>query len=291
MEFLKQRWYWIAGALIALWIFVKIVGKSASGGANVTGPSGTQVVYGGTNANDAAVQVAQLQNQSALAAANIAASQAVQIATLSEHATESTNAANIDIAHTNATANVSIANIQASNALAITNSNNTAGVLISNNNTALGMVQSNNQAQVAIDAAAKNLEAIKNTNDAKLAAYGIQAAVVNNTTNAYRDIALGEQGVQTAAVKAASQSDAQRLSLQQQIAQMTYQLEASGQLNKGGEGGVNQVAVWNALLNPASAGTGVAAAAATAAASANQISSIIKSIGDAAKGTLTAVFA
>jgi len=291
MEFLKQRWYWIAGALIALYIFFRIVGKSASGGANVTGPSGTQVVYGGTNANDAAVQVAQLQSQTALAAANIAAGQAIQIANLQEHATENTNAANIDIAHTNATANVSIANIQAANALAITNSNNTAGVLISNNNTALGMVQSNNQAQVAMDQAAKNLEAIKNTNDAKLAAYGIQAAVVNNTTNAYRDIALGEQGVQTAAVKAVSQSDAQRLSLQQQIAQMTYQLEASGQLNKGGEGGVNQVAVWNALLNPGSAGTGDAAAAATAAASANQISSIIKSIGDAAKGTLTAVFA
>src|SRR3569833_684542 len=98
MEFLKQRWYWIAGALIALYIFFRIVGKSASGGANVTGPSGTQVVYGGTNANDAAVQVAQLQNQSVLAAANLAASQAVQIATLSEHATENTNAANIDIA-------------------------------------------------------------------------------------------------------------------------------------------------------------------------------------------------
>lgn len=356
-EWIRERWYIVLGILIGLWLLLKLVGNKtpASSSAATASPSGTSVVYSGTNANDAAVQVAQLQAQSTLAGQQISGALAVQQAQIAEDAAANANATNIQLEQ-----------IKGANALNITNANNAVSLAVSNNQTQVGLAaaqygyltstaqysayrdvgvanaqagaqvgiaqaaataqvgvaqansateiaqstnyynyntavvndqtqqaiaitQSNNQLAATKDTNASQLSAIKDQNATQLAAYGIQAGVVNNQTAALRDIAVTTSNnstlVQTTALNDATSVQAAQLANQSQIIHDTYSLESSGQLNKGGEGGVNQVSVWNSLLSPTSASAGDIASAQVGVAQANTgIAGIISSIG-AAVGT------
>jgi hypothetical protein len=293
---LKEKWYWILGGLAGIWLLFKLLGSSASSaGSSATVPAGVAVQYTGTTANDAAIQVAQLQNQSALAAQQIAMSQAVEQAQIALSATKDTNATNLGLAET-----------QGRYALAITNNNNEAAKHASDNATGLGIVQSNNSATVAItqannayalgvDTNAANLKALENSNATQLAAYSIQGQVAQKQIEALSTVAQTVSNnsalVQTTAIQSAAELQAQRIAEQKQIVADTYNLERSGQLNKGGSGGQNQVSVWNAVLNPASAATGDLSAAQVAQVQATQLASVLNAIGGAVKNGLSTVFA
>lgn len=351
VEWGKKHWYIVAGALVGLWLLLKVVGKDTATSATQTGPMGTSITYGGTNASDAAVQVAQLQANSNVAAQSVAGALAVQQSQIALEATKDTNATNI-----------TLAGIQGANALAITNSNNAVAMRVSDNTTAaavskaqfdyltagvqysayrdvgvatagatrdVGIAQANASRDVGVaqagasrdvgiasanasrDAAISKalydyygllstnqtyrdvttiqsnntLAAVKDTNATQLAAYGIQAGVVNNQTAALRDIAItasnNDRMVQTSYIDTQGRIQAGQIANQSQLIDLTYQLERSGQFNKGGEGGVNQVAVWNALINPSSAASGNVAAAEAARVSSSQLANIIASIGNA----------
>jgi hypothetical protein len=291
MEWLKAHWTWVAGIVGGLWLLSKLLGssKNVSAGANVSTPAGVAVTYGGTNANDAAVQVAQINAQSGAAQAQVAGNIAVQQAQLAQLANQDTQ-----------TANMHIADVQSAAALAITNSNNAVSLRVTDNQTTLGLAQVAGARDVGLAqiAGARDVAITQsnnalvlgvNTNATNLAGYGIQAQVVNNQTAALTQIALAQTSAAQAVQSQYLSNQAQALANQSQLMGETYSLEASGQFNKGGEGGVNQVAAWGALTNPGSAAAGDAAAAATAAASANQVSNIISSIGRAVTSTLGGV--
>lgn len=266
MEYLKEHWYWLVGLVLGLWVFMKLVGNKASAGASVSTPTGSQIIYGGTNANDAAVQAAQINAQTQVAGAQIAAGQAVQMAQFAVQQNQDTQ-----------TANVAIANVQGQYGLAVTNSNNNAAMHVSDNATLLG-----------INANDTNLAAVQDSNATKLAAYGIQAQVVNTQTNAYRDIAQTQSNnnasVSLSAINAAHDIEREQVANQERLQQQTFDLERYGIFNKGGAGGAEQLAAWNALVNPASAGTGDMAVAQVATAQANSTTGIINAIGGAVSG-------
>src|SRR4051812_42481417 len=102
IDYLKHHWYWVVGIAVGLWILMKMIGSQASAGASVSTPSGSQIIYGGTNANDAALQVAQINAQTSTAGAQIAAGQAVQLAQYAVQANQDTQSANVAV--TNITA-------------------------------------------------------------------------------------------------------------------------------------------------------------------------------------------
>lgn len=299
LEFLKHRWYLVVGALVGVWIVIKLMGSGSSGSttSSATIPAGVGITYTGTNANDAAVQVAQLQNQSSLAGMQIAAAQAGQLATLAEHATESTNAANVSIAGITTSGKVSIAGIDAGAAMRASDNATALGIVQSNNGKAVSIKQANDAYLLGLDTNATNLKALVNSNATQLAGYGLQSQVANNQIAALENIAIATSGdaakVQTSAITAQQQLLAQQLSNQATVAADTYRLVSSGQLNKGGSGGTNQVAAWNAAVNPSSAASGNAASATVAygQATSSQIAGIITAIGGAVKNGLSAVIA
>lgn len=297
MEYLKAHWYWVLGAVIGLWIALKLFKSagSSSVGANVSTPTGTNVIYGGTNANDAAVQAASIQAQTELAGQQIAAVQAVNLATIAYKANADSEASDLQKTQ-----------VLAANALAITNSNNQTAVIQSNNQTSvqlttaqlgyqLGTTTAQLGYQLGLDTNAANLAALKDTNSTKLAAYGIQANVVNNQVNAARDVSVAQINANesTYAILTAAQIQEQQMaenSRQQQVNTVAG-LIASGALNKGGEGGVNQVAALTTVLNPASAGSADAAAAGAAASAAASSAAMWNSISGMVNGGMKALFA
>lgn len=312
MSFIKAHWTWAVGIVAGLWLLSRMLGsKTTAVGANVTTPTGTSVVYGGTNANDAAVQVAQLSAQTQLAQAQVSGNLAVQQAQIAQLANQDTQAANMHIA-----------DVQSAAALQITNSNNAVSLRVTDNQTQLGLAQVNAAAAIAavqaqygsqtaiaqaqyssaaqiaaaqygaeasIAQTSADLQLGLNYNATQLAAYGIQANVVNNQNAALTQIAQAQINSNTQIQSQYLNNQAQALSNQSQLMNETYSLEASGVFNKGGEGGVNQVAAWGALTNPGSAAAGDAAAAATAAASSSQISGIITSLGGAVSSTIGSI--
>lgn len=291
MDFLKKHWTWAVGIVAGLWLLSKLVGssKTTAVGANVTTPSGVAVSYGGTNANDAAVQVAQLQAQNTLAQTQISGNLAVEQAKIAAQANLDTQNANVDVA-----------GIQAANALAISNGNNAVAMRVSDNGLTLGLAQAQYSSATAIAQAGYGAAASiaqtnadvtlgLNYNATQLAAYGIQSQVANHQTDALTQIAVAQSSANRDVQLAYLGDQAQVINNQSQLIADTYALERSGQLNKGGEGGVNQVAVWNSLTNPGSAAAGDAAAASTAVASASQISGIISSLGGAVGTTLSGI--
>lgn len=316
-DWAKEHWYWVAGVAIGLWVLLKLVGSKASAGANVSTPGGTQMILGGANANDAAVQVAQIQAQSGLAASQIASNQAQQIAAYSVQANADTTAGNVamnrdamsaqmaiaitngsrDVAVAQAgdTAAVQVAGINASRDVAISGSQIQQAqyaLAISNSNNAAAMHVSDNATMLGINSNQTSLAAVQDKNATELAAYGIQAQVVNAQTNAYRDIATNAQNnnasIQMNAINTSGAIAQQQLDNQSQLQNMTYSLEASGVFNKGGAGGASQVSAWNALINPQSAGAGDAAVAQVATAQANSTAGIISAIGNAVTNYLGA---
>lgn len=291
MEFLKAHWYWVVGAVIGLWLALKLfkaAGSSTSAGANVSTPTGTQIVYGGTNANDAAVQVAQMQAQSQLAAQQIAAGQSVDVAKIALAATQ-----------VNDSTDLQKTQVLAANALAITNSNNNTAVIQSNNQTEVQLRTADFGYQLGVNTNATNLAALENTNAAKLASYGIQAQVVNNQIDAARDVSIAQIGAEASVANTltAAQLQAQQMqaTTQQKQLDTVAGLIYSGKLNKGGAGGQNQIAVLNSVINPATAGSNTAAVASSqasqAASSAAATAAMWNGIATAVKGGLTAVFA
>lgn len=296
MDYLRAHWYWVVGLVVGLWVLMKMVGSKTSAGANLSTPAGTSITYGGTNANDAAIQAAQINGQTQLAGAQIAANQAATLAQYSVQANQDTQVANVQISGITAgrdvqiaqyttsaavamnaatqAANMDIAHTQGQFALDTTNSNNAAFMHVSDNATLLGV--NTNQT---------NLAAVQDSNAAKLAAYTIQGQVVNNQTNAFRDIALTTSNnatqVQLDGIDKAAGIAQGQLNNQADLQRMTFDLERYGVLNKGGEGGVNQLAAWNALINPASAASGDMAAANTSIQYSGQITGIIGALGTA----------
>lgn len=308
-ELIKSRWYWFVGGLIGLWLVSKFIhsSSSASGTSDASTPAGVAVSYAGTNANDAAIQVAQTQAQSTLAAQQIAGNIAVQQAQIAQQAQAESDASNIQLAGVQGQYGLAIANSNNAAAVAQANDAMQLGIVQSNNSTTLGVAQSGDAAQVAMtqandafqlgeNANAAQLAAVQNTNATQLAAYGIQAQVANNQTAALESIATTVSNnaaqVQTTALNDATAIQTKQLTNQATVINDTYALTSSGAFNKGGEGGTNQVAAWNALINPASASSGDTASAAvgTAQATSTQIAGIIAALGGAAKNGLSQVF-
>lgn len=306
----KEHWYFVVGGVIALWVLMKLMASKASVGANVSTPGGTSMILGGTNANDAAVQVAQIQAQSGLAASQIASNQAQQVAAYSVQANSDTVLGNVAMNRDAMTAQMAIAVTNGSRDVAIAQAGDTAAVQvaginagrdvaiagsqvqqaqyaldISNSNNAASMHISDNATLLGVNTNQTNLAAVQDHNATQLAAYGIQAQVVNNQTAAYRDVAVNAQNnnaqIQMNAINTAGAIEQQQLNNQSQLQNMTYSLEASGVFNKGGAGGTSQVAAWNALINPASASAGDSAVAQVATAQANSTANIINAIGSA----------
>lgn len=288
MDFLKRHWTWAVGIVAGLWVLSKLLGKSTTAvGANLSMPTGTSVVYGGTNANDAAIQVAQLTAQTQLAQAQVAGNLSVQQAQLAAQANQDTQ-----------TANVEIADIQAAHALAISNNQTTLGlaqvkygsettIAQARYGSEAAIAQAQYGAAVSIAQTQADVALGMNYNATQLAAFGIQAGVVQNQTDALRQIALAQSQSNTEVQMAYLSNQAQVINNQAQLIEDTYALERAGVFNRGGEGGVNQVAAWGAIINPGSAAAGDIAAAQTAVGSSTQIGDIISSIGDAAGTTLS----
>lgn len=287
IQWLKEHWILAAGAVIGFFVLIKLLGRNSTAGGNATGPGGTQVVYGGTNANDAAVQVAQLNSQSQLAAQQIAGSIAVQQGTLALAAQKDTNATDL-----------SIEQVKAANALAITNSNNQLGLAQAQigGNVALAqtaaardvaLTQANNALTLGLDTNETNLAALRDTNATKLRAYSIQGQVVNNQTNALRDIAvtqtMADASTQQKYIDARTQLQSEYMSTQQ--SELNSLLGSSSFDLKSQHGGANSEAALAAILNPAAAGVasvGASAADTTIDAPQNN-AAIIGAIGGAVK--------
>ncbi|HEY1212708.1 MAG TPA: hypothetical protein VGE93_03655, partial [Bryobacteraceae bacterium] len=246
MNFLKTHLVWVIGIVAGLWLLTRLIGSKASAGANVSMPSGTSITYGGTNANDAAVQVAQLTQQSQMAAAQLAGNVAIQQTTIAAAAAADTNKTNLQLAQT-----------QAANALAITNSNNAVAMQVTNNQTAVQMLQSYNQKDVAtlqsnnallalFNTNATSLAGLRDTNASKLAAYGIQAQVANNQTAALAQIAMAQIGADAGAQQTYLQQQAalrsQYMNLQySELQSVLLEVSKSGNFNSE-HGGANSVA-------------------------------------------------
>ena len=235
---LKSHWYYVLGAVIGIWLVLKLIRGSSSASSSNSGSSvaGSSITYPSTNANDAAIQVAQIQAQSNAASDQIALSQAVNLAQIQEHATENTNSAD-----------VSIAGIKAANALAITNSNNSAAVQI------------NGQNQVtAINGQNTSLAATENTNATKLAAYGIQANVMNNQITAASQVAqtaiTANSTVQQTYINDQAKLNSQYMTTQAtNLQSVLAEVARSGGFNSQ-HGGANSTAAVAAVLNPSQAG-------------------------------------
>lgn len=256
MEFLKEKWYWILGGLLGVWIVMKLMGHSSSSAAlSNTGYdpyqaySNPSVITATTNA-DAGLQVAQINAQSGLAAQQIAAASAVNLAQIAEKATENTNAANVSVAGINANRDVTLGN-QAMQ-LGIVNSNNQLSAIQNTNATQLGITQSNNVAQVA---------EVQNTNAAKLAAYGIQAGVVSQQISSAQAVALAEtqaqKDVQLSTLQTIHQSQVDQINAQNHQYDVVQNLLGSGAINLNhGTSSVEQANLnaLLALLHPSSVG-------------------------------------
>lgn len=304
-NFLKSKWYWIVGGIVGLYLAMKLFSsRSSSGTATVSGTDpyaaySSPSVIANTQSTDAALQIAQIQANSGIATAQIAGNQAIQQATIAEHANENTNAANVNIAQ-----------IQSAQALAVTNSNNAVAMHVSDNNLALGLnnntlqwhsadlannlalnnnslqwhaidqttnlaeIQSGNQLSATRDTNATQLAELQSTNAAKLAAFGIQAGVANNQTAAQQQIAdaqiTANQSVQSKTLDTVQQMQTDQLNAQSHLADVARDLLNTGQINLNHGTSVTEQGNLDALmaiLNPA--GTPYVANAAASQANAN----------------------
>ena len=278
-------------ALVVLYLVVKSAGNAASQQAAVSANPGgvSDAVYTAelaanaqsTQAAAAAqVQQAQVAGQLQVAAdtqestdAQTSAQQAVALQTILSQAqtaqygaaaqlaaAQSGNAAQVAIANTSAASQVGVATIQgqtavqqAADALAATQSTNAtsygvaqlqAGVV--NNQTsaalALGSLQSNNQLELGED-----------TNAAQVSENDVNNATQNNYINTVGSVDLSQ-------ILAQYGLDTQGIDLETQQLNDTQNLIDSGVFNKGGEGGLNQLAAFEAGIGSPAATTASAAA-------------------------------
>jgi hypothetical protein len=311
-EWIEKRWYWIVGALLGLFlIYLWKHGQSAS--VQDTSSQGAVAAQSAVDPNilaaSAGAQAAAVQAQSQASAAATAAAANVQIAQLQLAQQQDVDSANVNIAvsgnnsaeainRSNNRSAVSIAQINGTTALGQTQAQVGGAVAMNqaqmdaavaqtkwNDDAAMTINQSNNWSalQALLDNNRTALATTLSNNQTAVAGYTIQGQVANNAI----DKAAGVDAASIAAQAQAEQEyystagalSAQELAVQQQQWNAAASIIATGGLNKGGEGGINTMAGFMALMKqPAAAAVGAAAAGQVGTAQAQETASVVNSV-------------
>jgi hypothetical protein len=254
MEFLKTKWYWVLGGVIGVYLAYKLLTQNS--GASSSAATGTAVSYPVYGGGDATAQVAAAQ----VSAAQVAANQAIEIGKLALTATKDTNQSNVSIAGINADVSKHVADDQL-----------------------LGLANTNASALAAsLDANAKALLGLQDTNRTQLSEYGIQGQIASQQISAAQTVALAttaaQRDVSIAGISAEERITQQQIDAQHNIQDQIIAGINYGVYNKGGQGGSNQVAALAALEGAPAAAANAAAVSSVAANSNNSIGQILAGV-------------
>jgi hypothetical protein len=305
-SFVRDRWYWVVGALLGLWL-VYLLLRRRSASVHDSSSQGAVTQYA-TDPNilaaNASAQAAAIQAQSQRQATATAAAAQIEIAKLQLQQQQDIDTANVNMANSGYSAALAIqqSNNQSAASIAQTQANSALGIAQIQGNTAIAQIGGQvamNQAQMdAAVAQAKynddasvaiqnginwaNVQQTLSNNQTALGAYAIQGQVANNAITTAGNVDLASTAAQQAEMEQyyqlAGALSAQQLQNEQDRFNSAASIIASGQLNKGGEGGMVQQTAFAALLGSPAAVPSAWGAGQVGVTQAEQTASIVNSV-------------